>query len=453
MTSRPDRGLEAGSTPSAGAVVDDARVDVHSNGPVRPLYLWCLLAVIPLNIFSGHWDAFSLPIGPDRLFFALGTALLVLDPWAWRQTRLRVRPVHVAMFSLLSIAVISAAGHSALLSSYGMFALLDRLIVPFLLFIVAPVVFSTPGRRDLLLRTMVVLGLYLGLTALLETLKLWSWVWPSYIGDPSVGIQFGRARGPFASSEAMGMACSACAFAAAVAVTRFRGWWRAVAVVTTVLASAGVVESLTRSVWVGTVGGVIVAMMGTRRLRRMLPVVLGGAAAAVVMLLIAVPGLQNSADERAGTTRSVLDRANTNAAALRIVEQEPLTGVGWVQFLNVAPDWVRQSDSYEITNVAIEVHNVVLGRAAELGVPGAAAFIACILLGPLRAVFTRYSRDDPPDLVAWRALSTAVSAVWGVTIMLSPTPYPLPNSLTWLIAGIALIPHLTTRSGRVRDRR
>ncbi|MEZ0166647.1 O-antigen ligase family protein [Kineococcus sp. LSe6-4] len=419
--------------------------------PERPLYLWCLIAAVLCNVFSGHWDAFHLPVGLDRLFFGLGMVLLVLDPWAWRRTTLRLRPAHVAMVVLVLIATASAAGHSTLFQSSGLFALLDRLVVPFLLFTVAPVVFNTVARRDLLLKALTLLGLYLGFTALMETLKVWSLVFPSYVSDPSVGIQFGRARGPFVASEAMGMACSATTFAAALVATRFRGAWRAVAVATVVLAGAGVLESLTRSVWLGTVGGIVVAMLGSARGRRLLPAVLAGTAVLVVALLTFVPGLSQSTDERAGTTRSVYDRANTNAAAVRIVEEHPLTGVGWLRFIDVSRDWVRQADTYPITNVDIEVHNVLLGRAAEIGVPGAAVFVACILLGPVRAIFQRGYAEDQPDLLGWRSLSTAVTAVWGVTIMLSPTPYPLPNSLVWMLAGIALIPHLT--KGRPDDDR
>lgn len=425
--------------------------DRDSTGPARPAYLWCLLGVIVSNIFSGHWSAFHLPVGLDRMFFGLGMVLLILDPWAWRRTGLRLRPVHVAMFALLTIATVSAAGHSTLFNSYGLFALLDRLIVPFLLFCVAPVVFCTPARRDLLLKTLTLLGLYLGFTALMETLHVWSLVFPRYISDPGVGIQFGRARGPFVASEAMGMACSACAFAAAAGVVRFRGLWRAVSVLVVVLAAAGALESLTRSVWVGTVLGIVVAMVGSKGTRKFLPAVLAVVAVAVVALLAYVPGLSDSVDQRAGTTRSVMDRQNTNAAAVRVVEAHPLTGVGWVKFIDVSPDWVRQADDYPITNVTIEVHNVVLGRAAELGIPGAAAFVLAILLGPVRAVFqTRYSPGQP-DLLAWRSISTAMTAVWLVTIMLSPTPYPLPNTLVWMLAGVALIPYLTKESTSVPD--
>jgi O-antigen ligase len=411
-------------------------------GPRRPAYLWCFLALLVCNVFSGHWDLLGLPIGLDRLFFGLGLVLLVLDPWAWRSP-LRVRPVHVAMFALLALVAVSAAGHSTLLSSLGLFAMLDRLIVPFLMFCLAPVVFNTAERRDLLLKTLVFLGLYLGATAILETLQFWSYVWPQYIGNPDVGIQFGRARGPFVASEAMGMACSACAFAGAVAALRWRGAWRAIAVISVALSSAGVLMSLTRSVWVGTVLGIILAMMRSPRSRRLLPAVLAVTAIVVLVLLVVVPGLSDNVLGRLGTTRSVQDRQNTNAAALRIVEQHPLTGVGWSKFIEVAPDWVRQADSYPVTNVAIEVHNVVLSRAAELGLPGAGLFIACILAGPWRAVMQRRRPGvRGEDLAGWWAISAGVTAVWSVTIMLSPTPYPLPNSLVWLLAGISLTPYL-----------
>ncbi|MEW1958811.1 O-antigen ligase family protein [Kineococcus sp. NPDC059986] len=407
-----------------------------------PAYVWCFLATIVFNIFSGHWDRLGVPLGLDRISFFGGVLLLALDPWAWKRRSLVLRPVHGAMFGLLALATISAAGHGTLLNSYGLFALLDRLLVPFVMFCLAPIVFAKAEHRALLLKTLVVLGLYLGVTAVLETLKLWSLVFPSYIGDPSVGIQFGRARGPFAASEAMGMACAACFFAAALAVTRFRGTWRVVSAAVVVLSAGGVLMSLTRSVWVGLVLGSVIAMVMTPALRRYIPVALAGGAAAVAIALAVVPGLQASVTERAGTSRSVLDRYNTNDAALRIVEQEPLTGVGWMKFLDVSEDWVRQADTYGITNVKIEVHNVFLSRAAELGLPGAALFVACIILGPARVLLPQNYRDA--ELVGWRAVSLGMTAVWGVTLMLSPVPYPLPNTLTWLLAGVALIPYVSS---------
>ncbi|NAZ87601.1 O-antigen ligase family protein [Kineococcus indalonis] len=418
----------------------------------QPAYVWCFLAALVLNVFSGQTEhlGLPLPVGPDRAFFGAGALLLLLDHRPWARHRLRWRPVHAAMAALLGLALLSALFAGTLTTPLGLFALLDRLVVPFFLFCLGPVVFDTERRRDLLLRTLVLLGLYLGVTAFGEMVGPRWIVVPRYVVDESVGIQFGRARGPFVGSEAMGMACAMCGMAAGFAATRFRGWWRAVSLLTAALTAFAVLLTLTRSVWLGAALGVVLGMLAVPGLRRKLPVVLAGLVAGVVLLLAVVPGLSESVTERAGTVRSVNDRQNTNAAALRIVEQHPLTGVGWVRFLDVSTDYVRQAEDYPVTNVTIEVHNVVLGRAAELGLPGAAAFVGCIALGLGTAALRR--RGTPGDLEGWHVVSIGASAVWFTAIMLSPVPYPLPNALVWLLAGIALSTHLAEPRSRREQR-
>jgi len=425
---------------SQSLVVDDHQATVDHGR--QPAYVWCFVGSLLLSVFSGRTSELGLPIGPDRVLFGLGTLLLLLDPAAWHQHgRLRWRPVHGAIGALLVLATWSAISHGTLVTPLGFFALLDRLLVPFLLFCLAPVIFATTASRDLLLKSLTLLGLYLGLTAVFEKIGPQSLVWPRYILDPDVGIGFGRARGPFVASEAMGMALAECGFAAALAAARFRSIWRLLAIVVMGLSAVGVLLALTRSVWVGTGVGLVLACLASPRLRRWLPALLGAAALAVFVLLTAVPSLGEAVSERAGTTRSVDDRANTNAAALRVIEAHPVTGVGWLRFLDVGQDYVRQADDYPVTNVHIEVHNVVLGRAAELGVPGAALWVACVVLGPVAAALRRPRRSDQED-AHWRLVSIAITAMWLFPVMLSPNPYPLPNFLVWTVAGIALRPSL-----------
>ena len=62
------------------------------------------------------------------------------------------------------------------------------------MFAVAPIAFSRSEDRLLLMRTLALLGIYLGVTAFLEVIGPQSLVWPRYIMDPSVGAQFGRAE-------------------------------------------------------------------------------------------------------------------------------------------------------------------------------------------------------------------------------------------------------------------
>jgi putative inorganic carbon (hco3(-)) transporter len=215
------------------------------------------------------------------------------------------------------------------------------------------------------------------------------------------------------------------------------------------------VLTLTRSVWLGTLVGLVAAAVVTPSLRRRLPVLLAGGAALVGAVLMAVPSLAQLVVERLTTERSVFDRANTNAAALRMIADKPIDGVGWMRFESLSADWVRQSDNYPVTQVAIEVHNVVLSRAAELGVVGAALWVACILAGPVRAVL---HQPRASDLTDWRLVLIAFGSLWAVTIMVSPVPYQLPNNLLWLIAGMVLTDYLVGSEAenpvirRIRDR-
>lgn len=404
-----------------------------------PAYVLCFVGQVIWNMFSGNSKLLGFPIGPDRLLFGLGVILLVLDPVALRQQRLRLRPVHLAGATVVVIAALSAISHGTF-GKEGLYAWLDRLTIPLLMFILAPIVFRTAVRRDLLLRVLVVIGCYLGFTAIFEVVGPHALVFPRFIMDPNVGLQFGRARGPFTESEADGLAMTQCAFAAALAAIRLPGKWRSLSILTVLLCSIGVLLTLTRSVWVGSALGVAAVCILTPALRKFLVPLAVSFAIVIGVVLLVLPSVRNDASARAGTTRSVWDRQNTDTAAVRIVEQHPLTGIGWVHFVAVSQDWVRQAHGYPITNIDIEVHNVALGRAAELGLPAAGLWVFSVLAGPC-LVFIK--RRQPGDLAGWALVSMGGTACWLVAINLSPVPYPLPNLLVWLMSGIALLPFLT----------
>jgi O-antigen ligase len=202
-------------------------------------------------------------------------------------------------------------------------------------------------------------------------------------------------------------------------------------------------------VWIGTGIGIFIALMSDKRLRKYLPGAIAGVAVIVIFMLATVPSLRSSAAGRVGDQRSVWDRQNTNAAAFRIIMDRPLEGVGWEKFLDVGTNYVRQADTYPITNVHIEVHDVFLSRAAELGIPGAALFVACLLAGPGLALLSRRRQADD-DLAGWWYVLVGAASVWLVVALLSPLPYPLPNSLLWLVTGIALTPYLTRTDAQPR---
>ena len=399
--------------------------------------VWALCGAVACSIFSGNWDHLGVPIGVDRLLFASGVlALLIRTPGARDRPPIRVEPVHW----LLALVVLYATGSAVWVGSLdersAIFELLDPLgVVPFAMFLVAPVAFRTARQRAALLGTLLLVGLYLGLTAIFETLEIDSLVFPTYILDPTVGIHEGRARGPFAEAVGMGLALFACGTAAIVTAALYRDrWLRAAALVIAVLCAVGVLLTLTRAIWLGAMLATVVTMLAAPGLRRHLLPTAATAAVLVLGALALVPGLGERAGERRGDQLPVWDRLNTNAAAVNMVGARPLLGVGWDRFDEESATFFRQDPDYPLTGEHAGVHNVFLSRAVELGLLGALLVIAGFVFGVGRAMVTR----GPPQLVPWRFGLIAVAISWLVAANLGPLPYAFPNLLLWTWAGVVM---------------
>lgn len=403
-----------------------------------PAFFVCLLLFLLADAFSGQKFGLPLPVGPDRVIFALFIVLLAVDPRIrWRTWRVK-SATGVAALALLW-AVLSAYSHGTLETRLGAFALLDRLAVPYLLFALAPVALSTRRSRIVLLQFLCLLGIYLGITAVFEIIGPTSLVFPRYIADPTVGISYGRARGPFLASDADAATMAFCLFAAlGLRMVLPSRRWRLVAAVSAVACLAGVLLALTRAEWIGTAVALVVTGLVVPDMRRKLPAAIVALAIAIAAVLVVSPTLRGRVTSRTSSSRSVYDRQNTDAGAIRAIEEHPLFGIGWSEYVLQSDRYVRQSPNYPLTTTDIEVHNVGLGRLTELGLLGGGLWILSVLAGPVAAVFRR-RQSDPLD-EAYHVVITGVVVVWLIAIQFSPFPYPLPNALLWLLAGAAVSP-------------
>ena len=397
--------------------------------------VWALCGAIAGSVFSGNWDHLGLPIGPDRLLLATGVlALLFRAPGARGRPSVRIQSVHWLLALVALYAVASAAWVGSLDEKTAIFELLDPLgVVPFTMFLIAPLAFRTARQRAALLFTLLLLGLYLGLTAIFEGLEVYELVFPKYILDPTVGIHEGRARGPFVESVGMGLALYACGTAAVVAAALYRErWLRAGAVVIALLCALGVLLTLTRAIWLGSILATAVTMLAVPRLRRYLIPTAVTAIVLVVGALALVPGLGERAEGRRGDELPVWDRLNTNAAAINMIAARPLLGFGWGRFDEESATYFRQGADYPLTGGQTGVHNVFLSRAVELGLLGALLVAAGLVFGVGRAMIAR----GPPELRPWRFGLVAIAISWLVAANLGPLPYAFPNLLLWTWAGV-----------------
>ena len=414
----------------------------------------CLLFVasLGLNMFSGQWSRLHVPLPLDRLVLLAAIGFFLAGDQRDRRLRqvLSGQGARLALFALFGgWATASALTVGTLTDRNAAFALADRVLVPLLLFFLAPLVVSTEREYRILLRGLVIFGAYLGLTSVLAVLGPHALVFPSYINDQSLGLGPGRARGP--SIEAVGTGVDLVVFGFAAALLAYRPGRRSRLIGTAVagLCFLGAFMTFTRSVWLAVALAVLVAAVKFPAYRRALGLSVVALVGFLLLVVVAVPSVLQSATGRAGTTRSIIDRAYTYEAAIEMVRAHPLFGVGWGRFLDNVPDYVWQSDSGPFTNVRIEAHNVLLARAAELGVPGLVLVVLCLAVGPVATLVV----DRAPGAVAGEIHVIACVAVcaWFAAAMLSPMSYPLPNALCWGLGGLALF--WNRRSRRPRSAR
>jgi O-antigen ligase len=400
---------------------------------VSPSALVCV--GLALGIFSGNWNDMHVPIPLDRLFLAAAVAYLVLGRRRHTGDRsFELRPVHLLLLVVVAWATISAISAGTLGSHSGFYALLDRWgVVPFLAFTLAPLLFGDERRRRMLVGTLVVVGAYLSITAIMEGAGLLRFVQPSFIQNPSLGIHFGRARGPFLEAEADGLAMLMCGVAAAMGSTMLvRRWARTASRIVVFTCGIGVILTLTRSIWIGAALAFLIWLVAHPATRRWAPVVVLGAAVLVAGMVLTIPSIHHKVVSRAQDSSPVWDRENTDAAALRAALSHPMFGIGWETFQTKGADYIRES-SYPLTGAGLEVHNVLLSHAAELGFPGAILWLWALLAAVGGAVFRR----GPPELLPWRIGLACIAVPFLVVANLSPLSYTFPNLLLWLWAGVA----------------
>ena len=439
----------AGSYPVAAVLVCVAAIGY---------FVWTLppaltiTAGVVLSPLASNWRLLGVPgsASPDRLLLVAGiSVVLCRGPGARALPRLRIRPTHAVLGLLLVYAVISAAASKTLLHHVGFFRLFDAFgVLPFLIFLVAPIVFHDTRTRSVLLAGVVGLGAYLGLTAIFEAAKLSSLVFPHYIVTSTATDRTGRAYGAFLEPVSNGVGLFYCGVAAVVAfVTWRRRSARTFAALAATVCAAGVFFTLERSVWLGAgIALVVVVGAAVPRLKRWAPRVAStaalivAAAAVTGTALLFVPGLAHKAHHRATDQATVWDRQNLATAAENMIEARPLLGFGWSRFEQSSLEYFRQNANYPLdphlafdpgSQGTFSVHNEFLDYAVTLGLVGTAVWLlglALALGGALRA-------HGPPDLEHWRFGLLPV-AVFYIVIENAVPPALFPNLVLWLWLGV-----------------
>lgn len=227
------------------------------------------------------------------------------------------------------------------------------------------------------------LGAYLTFIAWCERFEIYALIFPRYINDPSVGIHWGRVRGPFVMSPAMGLALIYCFFSNLVLARQSRLSIRMVLWICNALMLPAIFWTKTRSVWLSfVVCGAIWLMCSKRRMARAVtvPAML---AVALVVAVVNMEGLLSEDRDKGGVTdlEPILLRIGLAQMSWHMVADHPLTGVGFGHFRDHAPRFAQDPGSpyFAFSSTAME-HNNMLSVLAETGFIGLALYVTVIVL-------------------------------------------------------------------------
>jgi len=403
---------------------------------------YTLTAAFCLSPFAGNWQLLGLPsaVDPDRILLIAGILQILLRaPAVANRPPLRLVPAHALLGLAVLYALTSALAAGTLFSKAPLFRLIDAFgILPFLVFVAAPVAFRTERQRFILMVGIMGLGAYLSLTTLFEMIHLNALVFPKYILNPDVGLHVTRGRGPFLDAVANGFALFVCATVCSVAALTQPRLRRPAAIIGA-LCVVGIVLCLERSVWIGSALAPAVALLSSRSLRRYFVPVARVMVVCVIVALVAIPGLSGKVNGRIGNT--TYDRQNLAVAALNMIAARPLTGFGWNRFSSDSELYFRQSQNYPLQQnlASLGVHNFLLTYGVDLGLVGVTLWAVGLLMGVATALVTR----GPPSLEPWRVALVAVVVMF-CAVSNSVPPTLFPNLSLWLLAAVVF-------SGRYSD--
>ncbi len=410
-------------------------------GPSRARTLPATL--IALFLFSQLFDYHALHLStvtPDKFFFFL---IVVLFANAALTHRLRSIPwsgteLSMALFAILcTVSYLITNPDAAGLHYKWLTTLLNLIVFPFGLYLFAKRTRYNTAKTLWLLRAIVCIGVYLAFTASFEHFGIKALIFPKYIADPHVGIQFGRSRGPMVGSNPMGEWLVLVYLATCMVMPFARTFMKVLLQGLIMLVVIGIYFTNTRGAWVSL--AIVVALAA----------ILGGkfgtqSRLIVLMVLVAFFAGLGSKFSYGGETlfsrrQNTIDyRLSNNKTTFNMGMANPLTGVGYGNF---AANWEKYfgSKEKELTRDLTDGnHNTYLGLFADLGFPGVVLYVT--LFGFVLKECIRIRRSLDPSARFERNL--ALSSIGLVMVLLWEAMSgdmrfnPTLNTVTFLFVGL-----------------
>jgi O-antigen ligase len=365
------------ASPSAGAA--SQRYDLNSRlvaiNRERAATLWKW--IIPLLftqafLYKGTNFGLSVNVGltltPDRF---VSIVILLLAGWKLVCGELPLLHLGKAGLCMLLFAMICTLSTFMLgTGSDVLYRLFDFNYNPFVMFLFAKSIPHSRHKLELLTVAVVTLGAYLAINGVFEYRGPQALVWPKYILDPHAGIQFGRTRGSFGSSEILGQVLTVSFLFYSLYTTLAGGIRLYLSYLIMIVTPVVIYATNTRTGWV-SFGFCLVILAVTRtKLKRVarlfIAVVLLGFFSGVTTHF----SFWENATLFSRRQESVNYRRVNDLTTFEMGKANPIFGIGFGNFKNQWREYFRPIEGSGITDLEDGNHNTFLGIFAEIGLLG-----------------------------------------------------------------------------------
>lgn len=309
---------------------------------------------------------------PDRIIFIVIFIVFIFNILTNKLNNLKTGIVEYLMIGFTIICTLSyilSDSDIGLESHRWLATLFNIAYFPFLSYYIVK---NMKLESSHILRLVVVItciGVYISINGLFEHYRMDALVWPNYIMNEGIGIQWERLRGPFISSVVCG----------AILVVIFLNWSilytiivdsykRFIIFLFMCLNIVCVYFTYTRSIWLALFAVILFLFFFKNDIRKPLMVIF------LIVLIATFIGIGSKLSIFSGKGTLFSERQNTidyrminYRTAYKMFKDKPLFGIGYGKFLSEWENYISDMD-YAVDDLKDGNHNYLLGLLAETGI-------------------------------------------------------------------------------------
>lgn len=413
------------------------------------IYTWLLASLLFKYQKISVVDSILPDMSLDRVLFVFLVVIFILEILTRRRRIFSFTKVEYSMFLFCLAAVISMIWTGTIIKDGGKLKigeLLTGYIVPFFMFFLSQNVYANnTSKREGFLKFIILIGLYLSLTAIFEHMKINKLVFPRYILDADFGIHFGRARGPFGQAAVNGTVLGFVFSAIFYFLFNYNKsrFWKLCAIFLLATTPLAIFFTYTRACWLGAmISFMVISIFTFKQSQKAFAVT--AVLFCIVAMLVAPSFLDDNtmafAHERFRHEEPVYDRLNLYVAYINMFINNPIFGVGFLKFSEQASDYFADMDmeSMPFQYTELKEHDTFAGILAEMGLVGITLILiiyTSILMASVRLyknLRVHNPEAKPIVIIFWGSMALfVVNAVF-----IEMRYFEFVNSMFFIFAGI-----------------